>query len=410
MFLDAEVHYNREELALLRRALRCSLSQGTKPTTPDGLRDFFFASYAARRRPPLDATNVQDIPVSALFVVDEEYLRIRRDAMLNETRVRLLDMGLSPAAAFASLALSNPNELVPADLRATREHALGFPPRLWLGLFHVIQEKDSGVITLDDWKAALDTSEEDTHMGPSNSIADHSSMTIQPPKGVPLDVLTRLQLELVCHSAYVPLWNSQGTMSREHVSIWAPDPDQLISGMLRTRAIKLCIGHYAQQGYVDAKGGDRFGVGTRRMIQVRDCRAFGGAGKEFLEAVGDHYFPRPAGFRQVWTQHRGKPLFVWRPLPSSDAYVALGMVVTTTPEPPPVDIVRCVPKAFCRSRCNQPARVWDDSGSGGKPGSIWVINSLQTLWTVVGHGAPTGTSWELASHVVTFNSQGLPVL
>ena len=35
---------------------------------------------------------------------------------------------------------------------------------------------------------------------------------------------------------------------------------------------------------------------------------------------------RCGAFRQVWSQNRGTPLFLWRPVPPSEGFVALGMV------------------------------------------------------------------------------------
>lgn len=37
-------------------------------------------------------------------------------------------------------------------------------------------------------------------------------------------------------------------------------------------------------------------------------------------------------------------LHTWRPIPPDDNFVALGMVVTTTPKMPALNLVRCVPR------------------------------------------------------------------
>ena len=48
--------------------------------------------------------------------------------------------------------------------------------------------------------------------------------------------------------------------------------------------------------------------------------------------------PKP---EQVWSSTVGgaQPLFVWRPQPPSAAFVALGHVATSTPQPPPLEAV-----------------------------------------------------------------------
>jgi len=47
---------------------------------------------------------------------------------------------------------------------------------------------------------------------------------------------------------------------------------------------------------------------------------------------------------QVWSFHYGQDqaLFIWRPVPPSDDFVALGMLATKTEDPPPLDALRCV--------------------------------------------------------------------
>ena len=44
---------------------------------------------------------------------------------------------------------------------------------------------------------------------------------------------------------------------------------------------------------------------------------------------------------------------------------------------PSVTCMRCVPIMWCEKSHFTPVKIWDDVGAGGgKPGSIWVINSL----------------------------------
>uniref|UniRef100_A0A7S1MRZ7 Uncharacterized protein n=1 Tax=Alexandrium catenella TaxID=2925 RepID=A0A7S1MRZ7_ALECA len=84
------------------------------------------------------------------------------------------------------------------------------------------------------------------------------------------------------------------------------------------------------------------------------------------------------------------------------------MVATTTPEPPAFELVRCVAKSFCRPVAEAPVHLWDDTGSGGKPASMWLVNAPQVLWVAVGHSAPRETFWELASDSITFDYTGRP--
>jgi hypothetical protein len=46
-----------------------------------------------------------------------------------------------------------------------------------------------------------------------------------------------------------------------------------------------------------------------------------------------------------------------------------------------------------------PVQVWNDTGAGGgRPGSIWIINSMDHITVVAGHDAPKETFYELASN------------
>ena len=41
------------------------------------------------------------------------------------------------------------------------------------------------------------------------------------------------------------------------------------------------------------------------------------------------------------------------------------------------------------------AQVWDDVGTEGRAGSIWVVNSLHLMVATVGHDPPAGPFWDL---------------
>lgn len=52
-----------------------------------------------------------------------------------------------------------------------------------------------------------------------------------------------------------------------------------------------------------------------------------------------------------------KALYVWRPVPPSSVFVALGMIATTTDAPPPQDSVRCVPRRWVVESTFKPVKV-----------------------------------------------------
>ena len=76
-----------------------------------------------------------------------------------------------------------------------------------------------------------------------------------------------------------------------------------------------------------------------------------------------------------------KQLYIWSAVPPSDKFVALGMIATTSPQPPPLDAMHCVPMEWCAPPhpWDQPVLVWE-STMGSKPGAIWRVGSLGLLW------------------------------
>jgi hypothetical protein len=66
------------------------------------------------------------------------------------------------------------------------------------------------------------------------------------------------------------------------------------------------------------------------------------------------------------------------------------MVTTGTDDPPPRTCMRCVPRSWVVPSTAKPKLIWDDSGSGGRAGSVWAMNSLGLMAVTQGHSAPTG--------------------
>ncbi|CAJ1364639.1 unnamed protein product, partial [Effrenium voratum] len=174
----------------------------------------------------------------------------------------------------------------------------------------------------------------------------------------------RFAIKVISHNRLVEVWTSRripGSEARPF-SIWRPD--------LKTGAA--AGGNSIQQGLRSLVG-----VGAGRLFMLGDVGKRGldmpttclvaklkpskslpkGAGLGLgLEAWMSRFLPRPVAYRLLWYDRRGAEpgpsspgaggLYVWRPVPPSDLYVALGAVCTTdSSEPRGVD-VRCVPRAW----------------------------------------------------------------
>ena len=83
--------------------------------------------------------------------------------------------------------------------------------------------------------------------------------------------------------------------------------------------------------------------------------------------------------------------------------------INISEDPPPNDAMRCVPEKWCSPTKTMPVKVWDDTGSGGgRPGSIWVINSMDMIAVTTGHEPPKDTFYEVSSTRFFIDSSQLP--
>lgn len=58
--------------------------------------------------------------------------------------------------------------------------------------------------------------------------------------------------------------------------------------------------------------------------------------------------------------------------------------------------MRCVPKSWC-TESTFVQKLWDDSGSGGRQGSIWIFNTLSYVGFVSGSDPPRRRPYDLKS-------------
>ena len=100
----------------------------------------------------------------------------------------------------------------------------------------------------------------------------------------------------------------------------------------------------------------------------------------------EQLLPAPARYRLVWHDKGAftRRIYLWRPVPPSAQFVALGMLATAGDEPPPLDAVCCVPRRWCEHAVAT-RRVWRDDGQGGRPGSLWATPGMELLLAVQGH-------------------------
>jgi hypothetical protein len=135
-----------------------------------------------------------------------------------------------------------------------------------------------------------------------------------------------------------------------------------------------------------------------QLLELTDNAAIRLKRAKVIASVVTTLCPHPVKFSQIWHFARGsKSLYAWKPL-APEKYVAMGIMCTTSDEPPDVKAMRCVPASWCAPTKVKPNKIWDDTGAGGgKPASMWIINSLGMVTIVPGHEPPSETFYDMAS-------------
>jgi len=199
------------------------------------------------------------------------------------------------------------------------------------------------------------------------------------------------------------VWNSQDTQSQAQVSLWAPAPQ---SSIMTNNKLRLNLGMYASKGFSNPL---KKNSGRYQLIEITDNATIRLRRAKVLASVVATVCPNPVKYKQVWHFARGnKSLYAWKPIPP-DGYISLGMMCTTTDQPPDLKSVRCVPASWCSPTKVPPSKIWDDTGAGGgKPGSIWTINSMDMVAVVPGHDPPTETYYDLTSNRFFLDFAQLP--
>jgi len=197
------------------------------------------------------------------------------------------------------------------------------------------------------------------------------------------------------------LWSSLGSGSRDQAGVWAP---QLERSLLRRNRARVCISFYAAVGF-DSPDKAPPPTGRRARsgpltLEVIDDGGGGITGSAKLPAVVRAALPHPTRFQLAWSVQAGKQsLFVWRALSPSSTHVSMGMVATTTDEPPPLTAVRCVPRRWLRPAKETPALVWENTGTGGRRGSLWLVNALGCMEATTGGAQPTACCFDLIDKI-----------
>jgi len=207
---------------------------------------------------------------------------------------------------------------------------------------------------------------------------------------IPEQVLASIKIKIKKVNRFNCVWTSRGTMSRHQTSVWEPVVN---AGAFRANRAYVSLGHYVGKGYESPARDSN----DRLTLEITDTQGGFIGGSGWLQHVLDKFLPRPARFRLAWSlTHGSNPFYAWEPIPPSDNFVAMGYVGTNSENPPDLRVMRCVCKDWLK-QSTFVQKVWDDSGSGGREGSVWLFNTLNLAGFVSGHDPPASHPWDLRS-------------
>lgn len=389
-FIDSNVNYQPRELNLLLRALQNNPCEKRY--------NYFVEVRSNRRRKQKDPATTS---LSKVFITADEHHLLSYRIATGRITALLKSRGMYPRDAFVAFDRDRDGLLNYDDLKKGLEWlGLKLDQSLLLGFMKEVDKDKDGFISLDEFKKAVgwEGAEEGAGNDPLPAFGGGGMMPLPPMPTdaeekkniqIPEAVLAGIKLKVKKITKFVPMWDSKGSMSRYKCSIWAPIVQ---SGTFRANKAAVTLGHFAGDEYSNPNkdGKDRW------AIEVTDTTG-SFMGSSWLPLVLERYLPNPARFRLAWSlTHGSNPFYAWEPVPPSDEYVALGFIGTRNDTPPDVRVMRCVAKSWC-TESTFVHKVWDDTGSGGRQGSIWLFNTLNYIGFVSGSDPPRRRPYDLKS-------------
>mmetsp|Transcript_18027 Transcript_18027/g.21618 ORF Transcript_18027/g.21618 Transcript_18027/m.21618 type:complete len:759 (-) Transcript_18027:139-2415(-) len=382
-FIDSAVNYQPKELNLLLRALQMNDCERRQ--------NYFVEVRSNRRRKQKDPAQTS---LSKVFITADEHHLLSFKIASGRMTALLKSRGMYPRDAFAAFDRDRDGLLSHEDIRRGIEWlGLKLDQSLIIGFMKELDKDRDGYINLDEFKRAVGWE------GDSDVAAFNGNMPLPPMPSddeekriinIPEQVLAAVKVKMKKVTKFSKVWTSQGSMSREKASVWEP-----VEGGSAFRANKasVTLGHFAGSEFENPTRDSQ----DRLALEVTDTTGSWVGGSSWLPHVLDRYLPHPARFRLAWSlTHGSNPFYAWEPVPPGEQYVALGFIGTKTDKPPSVDCMRCVSKDWC-TESGYVKKIWDDSGSGGREGSIWIFNTLNYIGFVSGSDPPRRRPYDLKS-------------
>jgi hypothetical protein len=410
-FLNSDAYYDERSLTILLRMLEGSSCEDRERWWLD------VRSCRRRAQVPID----KKIPIFTLFHTPSEHSYLEFRAIIERMKKGIQEKGMLVYDAFKAMNSSNSGLLNCSELYGGIDFfGIPFTTEQVHNLARRLAVENEGLISYEDFKRAFRQSEEDIES--RALVAGASNFTTIPPKPIAEltiirkknnedeedivltgQILQNFKVKINPVGSFEKIWTSEGTNSKSQASIWEPS---MSTSMLQSNKTRVCLGHYAVKGFAQPKEKTTFGTSRYLLLEVTDNSASKLSKSKLTSVVLGSVFPHPLRYKQVWHMARGdKFLYAWKAIPP-DNFVAMGMMITTSEDPPDIDAIRCVPAKWVTISKQAPSKIWDDSGSGGgKPGSIWTINSMDMIAVVPGYDPPKGEFYEMTSNRFIMDSK-----
>ena len=242
-FMDSQVNYQPRELTLLLRSLQNNNLERRY--------NYFVEVRSNRRRKQVDpATSV----LSKIFITADEHHLLNYKIASGRITALLKQRGMYPRDAFVAIDRDRDGLLSAEDMKRGMDWlGLKLDPTLIAGFMKELDKDKDGFINLEEFKGAVGFEDDGTMA--QNMAVFNGGMPLPPMPSddgekkkvaIPEPVLGAVKIKVKKVSRFSQVWTSQGSMSRDRISVWEP---KIESGGFKQNKASVCLGHFAGRGY-----------------------------------------------------------------------------------------------------------------------------------------------------------------